>query len=361
MKIAMTSAYYPSHHIGGIEVHCRQLARGLNQKGHSVQIFTSEGEDGEIFVKGTYHIPLPYSPIPLDIPKDLDAHIYHSHIPSPFFARAFMRRDYSPHIITYHNDIIVPEKVEGKRIPSRVREKLEERYERLIRPVLDYSDAVIATTESYARTSPLLSDHMDKVEIVPNAVDADEFTPGKDAGKREPVVLFLGRLVERKGVHRLMRAMKPVQEETEARLVIVGGGGARDDLEELADDLSVNAEFKGELPLKKVRKWLRHARTLVLPARSRMESFGIVLLEAMASGTPVIGSDIPGVKEVAKEGGFTFSDERDLSNKIIRLLENDDLSTELGKKGRRAVEERYDWEVVLEDIEEVYSRVQGNR
>jgi glycosyltransferase involved in cell wall biosynthesis len=134
----------------------------------------------------------------------------------------------------------------------------------------------------------------------------------------------------------------------------VGDGEDRKRFEELAKKLGVNTEFKGRLPDEGVKEWMRRARVLVLPSKSRLEAFGIVLLEAMASKTPVIASRIPGVAEVAEEGGLTFDGEEELSHKLIDVLTNDGLATRLGNKGRKAVEQKYDWGMVLDKIERIY-------
>jgi glycosyltransferase involved in cell wall biosynthesis len=266
-----------------------------------------------------------------------------------------MKKGCKQHIITYHNDVVVPERVDGIKIPKFVAKWIERKNEELIKPVLDSAEVIIATTRSYAETSPILKDYMHKIEIVPNAVYVRDFQPGIDAGEREPIVLYVGRLVEYKGLPVLIRAMKNVQSKIESRLVVVGDGEDRKRFEELARKLGVKAEFKGRLPDKEVKEWMRKSRVLVLPSRSRLEAFGIVLLEAMASKTPVIASDIPGVADVAREGGLTFETEEDLSRHIIELLTNNEFATSLGSKGRNAVEQKYDWEIVIDKIEKIYS------
>lgn len=101
---------------------------------------------------------------------------------------------------------------------------------------------------------------------------------------------------------------------------------------------------------------MRRARVLVLPSQSRLEAFGIVLLEAMACGTPVIASNMPGVAEVARHGGFVFADEAELTGHLTHLIEDDTLATELGRKGRAAVERDYNWDMVLDKLEALYTR-----
>ena len=348
MRIVFTTPYYPPH-IGGIEVHVKYLASFLS-KNHEVKVVSSTGENSEV-VK-VKCLNLPYSPLPFSFPR-LEADIYHSHIPSPFFARMIREEKLSPHVITYHNDVLVPETVDCHRIPSLMGRFIEQFNVRITIPLLESCDAIIATTSSYALTSPILSRFMDKIEIIPNAVDTKIFKPGK--AEREPIVLYVGRLVEYKGVDILLKAMCDVKRKLkDSRLVIVGDGEDRERLELLARKLGVEAEFKGRLPDEEVSSWMRRARLLVLPSFSRLEAFGIVLIEAMASATPVIGSNIPGVRDVAVEGGLVFSDVEDLSEKILAIMTDDRLAEKLSRKGLKAVNEKYSWEVVSERVENLY-------
>jgi glycosyltransferase involved in cell wall biosynthesis len=348
MKIVFTTPYYPPH-IGGIEAHVKYLTSFLSKK-HKITVISSTGEGKEVLKVRCLN--LPYSPIPLSFPK-VEGDVYHSHIPSPFFARIVAERDLSPHVITYHNDVILPEMIDGHRIPPLLKKAVEEFNEQLTLPLLDSCDKIVATTLSYALTSPILSQFLDKVEVIPNAVDTRVFKPGKL--EREPIVLFVGRLVEYKGVEVLLRAMKGVKRElSDSRLVIIGDGEDRQRLEALSERLEVGAEFKGRISDNEVSSWMRKAKVLVLPSLSRLEAFGMVLLEAMASATPVIGSNIPGVRDVAMEGGVTFSDADDLTEKILSILTDDGKAKKLSRKGLKAVRNKYTWEVVSKSVERLY-------
>ncbi len=354
MKIAIATPYYPPH-IGGIEIHAKNLVENLRARGHEVTVLSSSS-GSDLVVRS---LKIPYSPIPLSFPK-IKAQVYHSHVPSPFFARKMdeiAEKEGKPHVITYHNDVIVPTRVNGYRIPRFLGVAIERINFSLGIKLLEKADVVIATTKSYAESSPMLSRFMEKVRIVPNAVDAGEFRPGIDAGEREPVVLYVGRLVAYKGVTILIKAMKEVQREIESKLVIVGDGEDRRSFERLAEKLNVRAIFTGRLSKKEVVEWMQRARVLVLPSFSRLEAFGIVLLEAMSCSTPVISANIPGPSEIALHGGMTFSDVAELSEKIKEILTRDQLATRLGRAGRKAVEEKFSWEVVTKKIEEIYNEL----
>ncbi len=350
MKVVLTSPYYPPH-IGGVEVHTMNLARGLAEKGYDVEVITSQGVDEYVKVTTTPTIPIPYSPVPLKYPL-FRGDIYHSQVPSPFFAQGVNSKNCSPHVITYHNDVFVPPKVDGKPVPRHLSKLIEEENIRIVKPILDNVRVIIATTESYAQKSPVLKHYLHKVEIIPNAIWTNDFAPGVDAGERERIVLYAGRLVEYKGLHILIRAMKNVN----ARLIVLGDGEDRNYFERLAGVLGVNAEFKGKVSNKEKKEWMRRARMLVLPANSRLEAFGIVMLEAMACKTPVIAPKFPGVEEVARNGGLVFESQQDLSSTISSLLEDEKLATKLGRRGRRTVKKKYDWNLILHKTEKLYQR-----
>ena len=350
MKVLLTSPYYPPH-IGGVQIHTRNIARGMVERGYDVEVVTSTGSDEHVKVTTIPCLRLPYSPIPLKFP-DVNGDVYHSHIPSPFFARFVLKRKYQPHIVTYHNDVVVPDRVDDKPIPRFVSRLIEKKNDELVRPILDTAEVIIATTRSYAETSPILNDYLDKVEIIPNAIRVKEFLPGKDAGERDSIVLYVGRLVEYKGLPILIRAMKNIQ----SKLVVLGDGEDRNRFEKLAKKIGAHVEFRGKVSDNELKDWLRKARVLVLPGQSRLEAFGIVLLEAMACSTPVIAPKIPGVGEIARNGGLVFEDEEELSLNIIRILEDDALATELGRRGKSIVEQNYDWELVLDKIDTLYNR-----
>jgi len=350
MKLLLTAPYYPPH-LGGIEAHTRAIAHGMRDRGYEVAVVSSTGHDEHLRIITVPCVPIPYSPIPLSFP-DLQAEVYHSHLPSPFFARRVVKRGYGPHLVTYHNDVVIPPRVGGTPLHGFLARRIERWHEQLLRPVLDAAAAIIATTRSYAETSPVLKEYLEKVEIVPNAISVADFVPGKDAGEREAIVLYAGRLVEYKGLGRLLEAMRGVA----ARLIVVGEGKDRGRFEILARRYGVLAEFTGRLPDAELKSWLRTARVLVVPARSRLEAFGIVLLEAMASRTPVVASSSPGVAEVAQHGGLVFGEPEELALHLSRLLEDDALATQLGRKGRAAVEREYDWHGVLDKLEALYKR-----
>ncbi|MDD1762804.1 MAG: glycosyltransferase family 4 protein [Methanothrix sp.] len=349
MKIIQISPYFPPH-VGGVEYHVKELADGLAKRGHQVMVASSCGRwTGELILIPS--IDLFYTPMPIRIPS-LKADVHHSHIPSPLFA--FMLRHESPHVVTYHNDVVIPEMVNGHAMPRPFAAALEKINEKMVRPVLDEAELVVATTKSYAETSPILQDYLDKLRIVPNAVNVSLYPENRE---KKNYVLFAGRMVSYKGVESLLYAMREVQKRTNLDLVLVGDGVDRSRLELMAAQLHLRAKFTGRLERSMFIDTISRAEMLVLPTQSRLEAFGIVLLEAMACETPVLAFDTPGVNEVAINGGFVYSSIDELAELIQELHEDEIKRRMMGLRGRRAVEEIYSWKSALDHMESVYREV----
>jgi glycosyltransferase involved in cell wall biosynthesis len=351
MKIMQISPYFPPH-LGGVEYHVKGLSDGLAKRGYDICVASSCGNGNFEFAHvpsiDLFYVPLP---LPLRLPK-VEADVFHSHVPSPAFA--FFFRKLSPHIVTYHNDIVVPQKINGHSLPMPLRTSLERLNEKFIQPVLDGAKIILATTRSYAETSPILRNHAHKIRIVPNAVDLSAYPVGR---KKEKFIVFAGRMVEYKGIGTLLDAMKEVQKKEALRLVLLGDGYDRHMLEARARRMGIDAFFAGRVGRSNLIDILSRAQMLILPSTSRLEAFGIVLLEAMACETPVLAFDTPGVNEIAKEGGFVFSDMAQLAERILELHHNEPLRRSMGKRGRMAVESKYSWSKVLDQIEAVYREV----
>jgi glycosyltransferase involved in cell wall biosynthesis len=168
---------------------------------------------------------------------------------------------------------------------------------------------------------------------------------GGDWDKRQPVILFVGSLIARKGVDTLLRAFAALAPELpEYRLVIAGEGPEQGNLAALAQSLGIapRVEFPGFLSQVDIAAWMQRARLFTLP--SNEEGQGVVLLEAMASGLPVAASDVGGIPEVVVEGTgrlFPAGDAPALAAQIRAMLAGPALWRQLGAAGRRHVEQHY--------------------
>jgi glycosyltransferase involved in cell wall biosynthesis len=200
-------------------------------------------------------------------------------------------------------------------------------------------------------------------------IDVAKFSPGPVPLSERPLrVLFVGRLVEKKGCEYLLRAMPAVQAKVPgAQLTIVGDGPLRGDLERLSREIGVNARFTGALSAGRVKEELDSARVFCLPsiraANGDAEGFGLVLLEAQAAGVPAVSSALGGAAEGILHGrtGFQF-EERNvaaLSKCLIELLAHPDKSAAMGLAARAFVSGKFDIRKCTESLERHYNQLTG--
>ena len=222
----------------------------------------------------------------------------------------------------------------------------------------------VAVSQAIRRRAVAFGIPEEKISVRYIGVDSRRFVPrGRPIAERERRVLFAGRLVEKKGCEHLVRAMATVQASVpDARLVIAGDGPLKGDLQRLAETLRVRADFRGALSSEEVQGELALARALCLPsvtaANGDAEGFGLVLLEAQASGVPVVTSAQGGREEGVREGvtGFTFA-ERDndmLAFHLMRILTDDNISTSMAAAGPRFVADSFDLAQCTEALEMLY-------
>ena len=171
----------------------------------------------------------------------------------------------------------------------------------LTREAVSRCDRVTVVSRALARRAVEIGVPEGMIEVIPMGVDTTSFTPAaRDA--REPWIVFTGSLIPRKGVRYLIEALPDVfRARPEYRLAILGDGPDEPELRRLAETLGVadRVVFAGFLPQEAVRAWLQRARLFVLP--STEEGLGVVMLEAMACGTPVVASRVDGIPEAVTE------------------------------------------------------------
>lgn len=200
-------------------------------------------------------------------------------------------------------------------------------------------------------------------------VNKEIFRPAPDI-QREPVVLFVGRLVEKKGCKYLIQAMSRVQKSMpEAELVIIGEGPLRLALERMAGETLRRYRFLGGQPAESVRAWMNRARVFSVPSvvaeSGDSEALGIVFAEAQAMGTPVASFSSGGIPEAVAHGETGFlAPERDwerLANDILLLLGKKDLWRRFSEAGQSRVRALFDLRRQTSSLEEVYERVLADR
>jgi len=372
MKVALVAPYFFPH-IGGVESHVLALARELSRKGHEVQVFTSKHADLKEFdaVDGIPVRRVPVSSMLFDTPLTpklmpvLQAEkwdIIHAHSPPPmssYYAARAAARSSVPLVYTHHCD---PE------IPSLLGRTVSWVYYRtLLSYTLRHAARIIVYTESYAATSYALWKH--PTAHVPTGLDLGRFGPQNDGAairkkhglEGKKVVLFVGRLTAHKGIQTLIEAA--AMTGPEVKYLLVGPGEFPASWSRRLRQLKVEDRLvlAGKVAEAELPAYYAACDLLVLPSVSRLEAFGLVLVEAMASRRPVVASDMPGVREVIKDGKTGLLCEPfnadDLAAKIGAIVSNAEEAAGMGAAGRKLAEERYSWEVIGEKIEKVYKEV----
>jgi glycosyltransferase involved in cell wall biosynthesis len=269
-----------------------------------------------------------------------------------------------PIVITYHCDLQPP--------PSRGQGLVNVLARASQHFALERADRVITYTEDYARHTRPLSDRLEKVGwILPPVTDPPrtgrtQAEVRKRYGVRgKPVVLFLGRFAEEKGLPHLLTAFSEVRRRfPEAVLLLAGakqvaGETVWERVEPLATDPASGVVAPGIVPPEEIADLFAVSDVLVLPSINSTESFGLVQVEAMLSGVPVVASNLPGVRQPARMTGMgeiaQVGDAEDLARQILKVLEAPH-RYQLRTEDVRAV---FPLERTLDGYEAVYRSVVG--
>jgi len=208
------------------------------------------------------------------------------------------------------------------------------------------------------------------VEVIPYGSPFEQKDVGRpvSSGRSESEetrnVLFVGRLIERKGVEYLVKAIKLVNQSVKARLIVVGEGHQRRGIEELVkkEGLSDAVKLVGKVDSKQLDRYYRGCDVFVLPAivdsKGDTEGLGVVLLEALSYKKPVVATDVGGIADIIvnDETGILVpeKDPLALANAIVRVLEDGQLARRLGSKGYEYIRARFSWSKVTDGIIDVY-------
>ncbi len=362
--------YHPAS--GGMETHVRALARAQADLGADVRVVcvnhrdrrggdvtwaslagtaTVEERDGRVGLtrvgRMTSLARFEFCP---DLPgvlrglREHGVHLLHLHVPNPTMLLALAAvRPRLPLVVTYYSDV-----VRQRRLGLALRP-----FEHL---VFRRSATLAATSPAYAEGSELLRAYRDKVCVLPFGIDLEPFlNPGPDVLRRaeemraeygRPLWLAVGRLVYYKGLNNAVRALPTVP----GRLLVVGQGPLQQELRRLAEAVGVadRVVWRGRLGDRDLAAAYHAATALWLPSNARSEAFGLVQVEAMASGCPVINTAIPasGVAWVSRheETGLTVpvDDPAALARAANRLLTEPDLRDRLAAGARERAGKEFD-------------------
>jgi rhamnosyl/mannosyltransferase len=279
------------------------------------------------------------------------------HEPNPMALVAyFLVRPGSPLVVWYHSEVIRP----------------RWRYRLFYRPFLEF--ALRRASRIVVGSPPMmeaaaLAPYRDKCVVVPYGLSRDRYEASPAIMKRAaalrqslggPVLLFVGRLVRYKGVEVLLRALPGLH----AKTVIVGDGPLRGALQQSATALGLDdrVQFVGSVTDEELLTWYYVSDVLVLPSTSRQEAFGLVQLEAMLCGRPVVSTNLPtGVPWVNQHGqtGLVVppGDVAALRGALARLVCDDDLRRRLGETARARASSRFAAEDMCRAVVQVYQDI----
>ncbi|MCA8957546.1 MAG: glycosyltransferase [Planctomycetes bacterium] len=370
MKILQVGKFYAPQR-GGMETVVQSLAEGLVELGHDVEVlcFGRTRKEVREQVGGVTVTRVPTLGTVLSQPlapalgralrrRAAEADVVHIHCPNPLAEYAALRVPPDvPMVCTFHADV------------TRQRLLLPA-YRLLALRFLDRCHRVVAASREQIEHSEVLAPFAGKCLVVPFGLDATRFLVKPRLLRRSIALrrehgtfaLFVGRLVGYKGLPVLLEAMQGLP----FSLLIAGDGPLRGELErQIADSgLGGRVHLLGELDDAELRAHYHACRVLTLPSRTRAEAFGMVLLEAMAFGKPLVTSRLPtGVVSVNRHdaNGLTVppDDPAALRRALRRVLVNDTFANRLGSCGRMRFETEFTTEAMLAGYEAVYESAVG--
>jgi D-inositol-3-phosphate glycosyltransferase len=387
---------------GGMNVYVRELTRHLGQLGVHVDVFTRSQDEHVphvlhdlgygnrvVHVRSGPEVPLPKPELAEHLPefvqgiieftqaKGLRYDLIHSHYwMSGIAARQLKAAWDAPLVHMFHTLGLMKQRV------ARLPEEAEGDY-RLNgeREVLHLADRVIAATlAERAQLQWLYEADMSKIVVIPPGVDTSHFYPiPPDEAKEfigvppcERMLLFVGRIEPLKGIDTLIKAIAIIErQDVCVCLVVIGGepvAGPQATNEEMARlqlmreqaGLSDLVTFLGKRSQDTLPYYYSAAEAVVVP--SFYESFGMVALEAMACGTPVVASQVGGLAFLVQDGvtGFTVpvDDPQALADRLMELICDPELRRKLGQQATETAR-AYDWNVIARRMRELYAQLLG--
>jgi glycosyltransferase involved in cell wall biosynthesis len=386
LSVAVFNTQPPHLYFGGVERRIVETAKRLLSKVDTrVYCGTKAGFNRITLVNGTIFVPCFSTDVlfPLDnwffnktisrMSSAIKADVYEAHTVSGYgFLKALRKQGIiKPFIQTIHGVLADEYLQSSKSVFPTPRTKLSHFFMRYLSKIEKESakDAtLIVTVSKYSSKKIVQLYNVDekKIRIVPNGVDLQKFKPVEGCEKvkhrieanNKQCVLFVGRLVPRKGLHFLIEAAKHVVKESkETTFVVVGDGPLKNHLilHSKKQGVSDNFVFLGDVHEDMLPRLYNCSDVFALP--SIQEGQGIALLEAQATAKPVVAFNVSGINEIVldKETGLLVKpDSYELANSILNLLSNRSLREKMGRHGRKFVSENFSWDICTQRMLQVY-------
>jgi rhamnosyl/mannosyltransferase len=362
VKVLHVGKFY-SPHRGGIETHLQSLCEEMRTWVDLEVLVSSPDRLGyDEMVRGVHVKRLPtwltlasasIGPGLVRAIRSSSADIVHVHVPHPVALFGWLASGHHGKlVITYHSDIV------RQRVLGLAFSPFQE-------AAMARAAAIIVSSPNYLESSRILRKHRNQCTVIPLGVKVEDFDAVDEAGVERiraevagPMILSVGRLVSYKGFEYLIRAMKHV----DARLVLIGDGPLRERLRRDAHVYGVAGKILFVPAADDVRPYFHAADIFVLPSVSRAEAFGIVQLEAMACGKPIVNTALDsGVVYVSpdRDTGLTVTpcDSDGLATAINALLRDPRMRLQMGAAARRRVEQLFTVDRMARHTLAVYERV----
>jgi len=364
--IVQIGKFYPPH-MGGMETHIRNLVSGLSGS-EDVRVIVAGDSirgsvdqlDGAIISRVSTWGVVASMPVTPTLPWELmrvKPTLVHVHVPNPAAAFAIVMARYrGPLVIMHQSDTL------GRKLLKRLSDPF-------VNAMMRRADRIIVASQRYLDSSMELAPFKAKCQVIPMGINIEEEREDVGAESAKVVqqygprlVLAVGRLVGYKGFRYLLEAMRMV----DATLLLVGTGPLDAALKQSAQDLGVSHKVKFLGRVDDLQKYYQASSVFVLPSISRAEAFGLVQLEAMAAGVPVINTDLDsGVPEVSLDGvtGITVppEDADSLAQAINRLLADAGMRKRMGEAGVVRARREFAPQLMIERTMELYEEVLQER
>lgn len=361
----LSSEWFPN--AGGGPVHVREVANRLvTDHGCTVDVITKQsGERGDLHkevellqIPGTDAGPRPFTELLYAIEtvrrvRSRDYNVVHAHTNTSTVPSQVIRMIEAPVVFTVHGaqlDLSVT--YEGEFVDN-----IYSVIQRVFLKRFTYDSVVTVSDEL---TSELTAYH-DDVRYVPNGVDASQFPDPANHDSKE--LLFVGRLRPKKNVSDVVAAMSSViKSHPNAHFNVVGDGPLREDIEKAVTDRGLDeaVTVHGYVDDRTLSDLYEQSSMFVLP--SDWEGHPLVLLEAGASGLPVIGSDVEGIREYVQKGdtGYLFphGDVDALAETITTVLDDPGRIKTMGNQSLNLVIDEYSWDATVERLHDIYLDLQ---
>jgi len=371
------SELYP---IGGGGVVAYNLVKELAERGHEIYVFTTSYDKKPVNMRkddrvrifrfgknlriGSTNISfrLFLEPIKYD---DVDiVHIHNTTAPGVIAGVIYAKKKKKPIVITHHG----AERFSNfGSVARRISVFVYTNF--MVDKIFSTANIIISPSKYYIDDSKYLKKYKEKVKVIPNGINMKEFDipySKEECRKKlglpieKDIILFLGALTPKKGPDILLKAMNEViKKHPNVILILVGSGMMRKELEKLSQKLGIkgNVKFTGFIEERLKPLYYKASDIFVLPSIIKTEVFPVTLLEASASGLPMIVSNLRTFECIVEEnfnGLFVRrGDEIDLANKISYLLENGDVRKKLGNNAKKEAL-NFSWDKIAKKIEKVY-------